>query len=306
LLFLFDNYARDSDRRELRRGTDLVPLEPKVFDLLVYLLRNRDRVVSRDDLIAGVWERRIVSESALASCISAARSAIADSGDEERLIKTVPRKGVRFVGIVGQQTVQTDLQAGETASDKARALCLPDLPSIAVLPFNNISSDPEQQYFADGIVEDIIAGLSRIKWLFVIARNSSFIYKGKTFDIKQVGRELGVRYVLEGSVRKAGSRVRITAQLIEAETGIHIWAERYDRQLEDVFAFQDNLTLSVLGAIEPTLRKAEIDRVKRKRPDSLDAYDLVLRALPFTYGHIAEDADRAIPLLQRALERDPD
>jgi TolB-like protein/class 3 adenylate cyclase/Tfp pilus assembly protein PilF len=185
------------------------------------------------------------------------------------------------------------------------ALALPDMPSIAVLPFTNMSGDPEQEYFADGMVEDIITGLSRIKWLFVIARNSSFLYKGKAVDVKQVGRELGVRYVLEGGVRRAGSRVRITGQLIEAVTGIHLWAERYDRSLDDIFALQDEITMRVVGSIEPSLRRAEIERVKRQRPDSLDAYDLFLRALPFIYTPMPHDAARAIPLLEKALELEP-
>jgi TolB-like protein len=305
LLFLFENYAVDCDRRELRRAADLVPVEPKVFDLLAYVIRNRERVVSRDDLITAVWDGRIVSESALATCINAARSAISDSGEEHRLIKTLPRKGIRFVGIVQEESPTRTPAANVIPEPSNPALALPDKPSIAVLPFQNISSDPEQEYFADGMVEDIISGLSRIKWLFVIARNSSFVYKGKPVDVTRVGRELGVRYVLEGSVRKAGNRVRITAQLIEAETGIHLWAERYDRQLDDIFVLQDELTMSVVGAIEPNLRKAEIERVKRKRPDSLDAYDLVLRALPFTYNHTAEDAENAIPLLEKARELEP-
>jgi adenylate cyclase len=169
-----------------------------------------------------------------------------------------------------------------------------------------MSGDPEQEYFADGIVEDIITGLSRIKWLFVIARNSGFIYKGKAVDVKQIGRELGVRYVLEGGVRKSGSRIRITAQLVEAETGAHLWAERHDRLLDDIFTLQDEITLSVIGAIEPSLRKAEIERIKRKRPDSLDAYDLVLRALPFLYSAMPEGVATAIPLLEKALELEPD
>jgi TolB-like protein len=304
LLFRFENYHLDGDRRELRRDGQLVELEPQVFDLLAYVIANRDRVASRDDLIAAVWDGRIVSESALATCINAARAAIGDNGEQQRLIKTLPRRGIRFVGVVDEGNGEAPLRAAPAGT--RIALALPDRPSIAVLAFNNISSDPEQEYFADGIVEDIISGLSRIKWLFVIARNSSFVYKGRPIDVKQVGRELGVRYVLEGSVRKAGNRVRITAQLVEAETGVHIWAERYDRLLDDVFALQDDLTVSVIGAIEPSLRKAEIDRVKRKRPDNLDAYDLVLQALPFTYGHIAEDADRAMPLLARALVLEPD
>ncbi|MDX6414358.1 MAG: adenylate cyclase [Gaiellaceae bacterium] len=186
------------------------------------------------------------------------------------------------------------------------SLPLPDKPSIAVLPFTNLSGDPEQDYFADGMVEDIITGLSRIKWIFVIARNSSFAYRGKAMDVKQVGRELGVRYVLEGSVRRAGNRVRITAQLIDAGTGTHMWADRYDRALDDIFAVQDELTISVVGVIEPTLREAEIERARRKRPDSLDAYDLYLRALPFAFTAMPQDADTALTLLVRAIALEPD
>ncbi len=306
LPFLFENYELDGDRRELRRDAELIALEPKVFDLLAYVIANRDRVVSRDDLIATVWNGRIVSESALATCINAARSAIGDSGEAQRLIKTLPRKGLRFVGAVRLPPDAQAAPAPRPADSAARSLALPDRPSIAVLPFSNISSDPEQEYFADGMVEDIISGLSRLKWLFVIARNSSFVYKGKPIDIKQVGRDLGVRYVLEGSVRKAGDRIRMTAQLAEADSGVYIWAERYDRLLDDVFALQDELTMNVIGAIEPSLRRAETERIKRKRPDSLDAYDLLLRALPYTYGHIAEEAERAAPLLERALAIEPD
>ena len=167
-----------------------------------------------------------------------------------------------------------------TPTESRVALTLPDKPSIAVLPFQNMSGDPEQEYFADGMVEEIITALSRIRWLFVIARNSTFTYKGQGVDVKQVGRELGVRYVLEGSVRKAGGRVRITGQLINAITGTHIWANRFDGSLADVFDLQDQIATSVAGVIEPTLRQAEIERARRKRPDSLDAYDLYLRALP--------------------------
>jgi adenylate cyclase len=184
-------------------------------------------------------------------------------------------------------------------------LSLPDRPSIAVLPFQNMSGDPEQDYFADGMVDDIITGLSRIKWLFVIARNTTFTYKGKAVDVKQVGRELGVRYVLEGSVRKAGDRVRITGQLIDAATGAHVWAERYDRKADDIFALQDDITLSVVGAIEPSLRLAEIERVKRKRSDSLDAYDLGLQAQPDVYSRNPEQCTKALLLLERALALDP-
>ncbi len=194
----------------------------------------------------------------------------------------------------------------ELATSTHPALALPDKPSIAVLPFQNLGGDPEQEYFADGMVEDIISGLSRIKWLFVIARNSSFAYKGKSPDIRQVGRELGVRYVLEGSVRKSAGRVRITGQLIDAATGTHLWAERYDRKSDDIFALQDEITLSVVGAIEPSLRLAEVERVKRKRPDSLDAYDLVLRALPQVFTLMPDGAAKSLPMLERALTLEPD
>jgi adenylate cyclase len=204
--------------------------------------------------------------------------------------------------------IETRLEPKNTtpAAAEPAMLKLPDRPSIAVLPFTNMSGDLEQDYFADGMVEDILTGLARIKWLFVIARNSSFAYKGKSVDVKQAGRELGVRYILEGSVRKASSRVRVTAQLVEAETGRHVWADRYDRTLDDVFAIQDELTMSVVAAIEPSLRQAEIERVKRKRPDNLDAYDLVLRAIPDVYPAMPDGAARALPLLERALSMEPD
>src|SRR5262249_28770588 len=186
------------------------------------------------------------------------------------------------------------------------ALALPDKPSIAVLPFANLSGDQEQEYFADGMVEEIITALSRIRWLFVIARNSSFTYKGQAIDVKQVGRELGVRYVLEGSVRKAGGRVRITAQLIEAETGTHLWADRFEGSIEDVFDLQDRVAFGVAGVIEPALRHAEIERARRKRPDNLDAYDLYLRALPFAFIAMPETAQKALDLLEQAIAIDPE
>jgi adenylate cyclase len=184
-------------------------------------------------------------------------------------------------------------------------LALPDKPSIAVLAFQNMSGDPEQEYFADGMVEDIITGLSRIKWLFVIARNSSFVYRGKAVDVRQVGRELGVRYVLEGGVRKAGNRLRITAQLLEAETGAHLWADRYDGALEDVFDLQDRITDNVVGIVEPSLRRTEIERSRRKRPENLDAYDLYLRAVPHMATVMPADARIAAGLLEDALRLDP-
>jgi adenylate cyclase len=208
---------------------------------------------------------------------------------------------------------ESPAQAGEGNAPGAQVgaaqppvLALPDKPSIAVLPFQNMSGDPEQEYFADGMVEEIITALSRIRWLFVIARNSTFTYKGRAVDVKQVSRELGVRYILEGSVRKGGNRVRITAQLIDATNGAHLWADRFDGLLEDVFELQDKVAISVAGVIEPTLRQSEIERAWRKRPDSLDAYDLYLRALPFAFASMPQDADKALGFLERAIEREPD
>jgi len=211
---VFGDHVLDPDRRELTRGSQVIAVGPQVFDLLAYLVRNRERVVSKDDLLDVVWGGRVVSESTLTSHINAVRKAVGDSGQEQRLIRTVARKGFRFVGDVREARSSDGFTSPKTEAERsneasAHALVLPDKPSIAVLPFHNLSGDPEQEYFADGMVEDIIAALSRVRWLFVIARNSSFTYKGRAVDVKQVGHELGVRYVLEGSVRKAANRVRI-------------------------------------------------------------------------------------------------
>ena len=233
--------------------------------MLDYLIRNRERVISKDDLIEAIWNGRIVSETALTTRLNAARNAIGDTGEEQRLIKTLPRKGFRFVGTVREVQGAAGAAVTDNAVEPSKpALTLPDKPSIAVLPFHNLSGDPEQEYFADGMVDDIITALSHFKALFVIARNSSFTYKGRAVDVKQVGRELGVRYVLEGSVRKAANRVRITGQLVDTATGAHLWADRFDGGLGDVFDLQDQVTESVVGAIAPALEKAEIERAKRK------------------------------------------
>jgi adenylate cyclase len=207
---------------------------------------------------------------------------------------------------VGVPAVAKSVQAAESAARQAPAMLpLPDRPSIAVLAFQNMSGDSEQEYFADGMAEDIITGLSRIKWLFVIARNSSFVYKGKAVDVRQVGSELGVRYVLEGGVRKAGNRVRITTQLLEAETGAHLWADRFDGALEDIFDLQDQITEKVVGVVEPSLRRSEIGRSRRKPPENLDAYDLYLRALPHMASLMPPDARIAAGFLEDALKLEP-
>ncbi len=300
MLYCFEAYALDTGTRELRRGTQLIPLEPQVFDLLVFLIENRERVVSKDDLMAAVWQGRIVSESTLTSRINAARKAIGDSGDEQVLIRTIARKGFRFVGALSDGPAPA-----EPAASARPTFPTSERPSIAVLPFVNMSGDPEQDYFSDGISEDIITALSKLRWFFVIARNSSFTYKGKAVHLKQVAEDLGVRYVIEGSVRKAGDRVRITAQLNDAATGSHLWAERYDRDLADVFAVQDEITEAIVAAIEPQLYAAENFHAQRKAPESLDAWDLVMRALSHYWRVTRQDYVVAQALLEKAISIDP-
>ncbi|HEY4162283.1 MAG TPA: winged helix-turn-helix domain-containing protein, partial [Dongiaceae bacterium] len=306
MLYRFEDLALDASRRELRRGDDLVAVEPQVFDLLEFLIRARDRVVSRDDLFAAVWKGRIVSEATLSSRVNSARAAIGDNGREQRLIRTLPRKGVRFVGAVLEESDPPSEPVVEAVLETVKPrMADPEGPSIAVLPFTNMSGDPEQDYFADGIAEDITTALSRCSGLFVIARNSSFTYKGKAVDIRLVGRELGVGYVLEGSVRRGGNRLRISGQLIDATSGAHLWADRYDGDLGDVFDLQDRITESVVAAIEPTLQLAEIERSKHNRPNTLDAYDLLLRAYGLEYEFTAESMAAALDCLDQALTIDP-
>ena len=309
--FLFANHVLDTDRRELRRGSEPIAVEPQVFDLLVYLVQNCDRVVSKDDLIASVWGGRVVSDSTLTSRINAARKALGDSGKNQNLIRTIARKGLRFVGVVRTQlngaepAHATGSPPNEINEQSRPALPLPDRPSIAVLPFANMSGDPEQEYFSDGISEDIITALSKLRWFFVIARNSSFIYKGKAVHMRQVAEELGVGYVVEGSVRKGGDRVRITVQLNDVATGSHLWAERYDRGLADVFAVQDEITEAIVAAIEPQLYAAENFHAQRKPPESMDAWDLVMRALSHYWRVTRQDNVVAQALLEKAISIDP-
>jgi TolB-like protein len=315
LSYEFDDFHLDVARQELRRDGKLVAIEPQVLDLLLYLIQNRDRVVSKDDLFAHVWNGRTVSESTLTSRITLTRQTIGDNGEEQRLIRTIHRKGIRFVGNVRETTELSSAAFGAaTVSEAARtpaeftsttAPRLPDKPSIAILPFTNMSGDPEQEYFSDGVTEDIIAALSRLRWFFVIARNSMFVFKGQAVDVKQVGRELGVRYVLEGSVRKSGQRVRITCLLLDAASGTHIWSERYDRELTDIFALQDEITARVASAIEPKLLAAEALRAGARSIDDLDAWDLVARSLSHFWKLTATESATAIATLRDAVRLHP-
>ncbi|WOH54562.1 winged helix-turn-helix domain-containing tetratricopeptide repeat protein [Bradyrhizobium sp. sBnM-33] len=271
LRYFFEDFSFDTARRELRRGTDVIVIAPKVFDLLIYLIGNRERVVSKDDLIRAIWQGRVVSDVALTTRLNAARKAIGDSGDEQRLIKTFPRKGVRFIGTVHE----TPAPAGaRLASDSPKSgLAVPNTPSLVVLPFTNLSPDPEQGYFADGVTESLTTDLSRMVGIFVIGRNTAFTYKGRHVDLKQIGLELGVRYILEGSVQRGGGRIRINVQLIDAESGNHLWAERFDKPIADLFDMQDEIAARLANQLGTELVTAEARRAARApHPDSMDLY----------------------------------
>src|SRR6266566_4738818 len=318
--FAFDDYILDSGRRELSRNSERIALEPQVFDLLLYLVQNRERVVTKDDLITAVWKGRIVSDSTLTTRINAARKAVGDNGGRQALIKTYPRRGVRFVG-----DVRVDGPAAETAGwpeqpqertepfqDKAPVPTTPGTvlnwggrPSVAVLPFKNLSGDPEQEYVSDGITEDIITALSRHRSLAVIARNSSFAFKGGGGDVRQVGLTLGAEYLVEGSFRKSRQRVRISAQLVEAEGGRQLWAERYDRDLQDLFQLQDEITTTIAGRIEPEVSAAERLRIERKAVPALHAWDFFRLGTKHFYKSTAADNLEAQRLFCRAIELDP-
>jgi TolB-like protein len=267
--------------------------------LLAVLTQRAGVPMAKEALIQAAWPGLVVEDSNLTVQVAAIRRTFGELAGGADWIETLPRRGYRYVG------PPVNAQEPEAAGGLPHAPAVPERPSLAVLPFSNLGGDAGQDYFIDGIVDDIITGLSRIKGLFVIARNSTFTYRRRAADVMQVGRELGVRYVLEGSVRQAPDRVRIVAQLVEAETGAHLWAERFDRRSDDIFALQDEIALSVVGAIAPSLRRAEVHRVQRKRPDSLDAYDLVLRAQPDVDSGMPGQVSRALTLLDRAIALEP-
>ena len=275
----------------LLRGTEPVALGRRAILVLRALIEQPGALVSKEALIEAAWPGQAVEESNLTVQIAVLRRAFGTASGGDGWIETMPRRGYRFVGPV---------VAAEAAS-----LALPDKPSLVILPFQNMSGDPEQEYFADGMVEEITIAISRLPWLFVIARNSAFTYKGKPVDVKQVAQELGVRYVLEGSVRKAANQVRITGQLIDTATGAHIWADRFDGALDDIFDLQDQVASNVAGAIEPKLRQSEIERASRKPAASLSAYDLYLRALAQSYRYTEEGLAEAVALARQALAIDP-
>lgn len=297
--FRFAGFMLDLRRGSLREGNRDVELRPKSFEVLRYLVEHADRLVSKDELIAAVWPNVTVTDESLTRCISDVRIALADR--DQRIIKTMLRRGYRFVASVSRVVGNPS----PTRMELQAPLPVPEKPSIAVMPFQNMSGEPDQEYFADGIVEEIITALSRVRWLFLIARNSTFTYKGGSVDVKQVGRALGVRYVLEGSVRRAGGQIRITAQLIDVIDGSHLWTDRFDSAFVDAFSLQDQVAARVAGAIEPKLRGAEVERTRQKPIENLEAYDLFLRAWTSGIRFTREGNQEAIDLLYRAIELDP-
>jgi adenylate cyclase len=313
-MFQFEEYTLDIARGLLRAGDREVALRRKSFALLRFLVENPDRLVTKDELLKAIWPDVVVTDESLTQCVSEVRQAIGDSG--QTIILTVPRRGYRFTAPV--------LRVGTLATAAARPVpptaepsqASPDLgprfdrPCVAVLPFANLSGDTLQEYFSDGITEDIITELSRFSELLVIARNSSFQYKGKAIDIRQVGKDLGARYVLEGSIRRSGERVRITAQLIEVATGVHRWAERYDRELHDVFAVQDEVARAIVTILAVHVNRAETDRALLKPPAASEAYDFYLRGAEAFFLHMHRRTKASIydarHLLEQSLAIDPD
>ena len=298
MAYLFGDCQLDPGLHELRRAGGAVAIEPQVFDLLLYLVEHRERLVGRDELNQQIWHGRAVSDWALSNCMKMARQAIGDSGKKQEYIRTFPRRGFRFIGSV--ETSGTMDAAIKPSTDKAGVDAVvqasSDQPSIAVLPFENMSGDPGQEYFSDGITEDIITELSRYPDFLVIARNSTFKYRGGVVSPSQVAEELGVRFILEGSIRKADDRVRIVAQLIDGNTEGHLWAERYDRKLDDIFAVQDEITAQIASALGETIHADLLQRSRRKNPTNLDAYDKCLQAAALVW-----DPDRTLYAEARRL-----
>ncbi|MCH4562519.1 winged helix-turn-helix domain-containing tetratricopeptide repeat protein [Halomonas sp. EGI 63088] len=338
MIYRFERFVFDPDAARLLDSGQPVPLEPQVLSLLTYLVENRDRIVSKDELIDEIWQGRVVSDAALNTRIRAVRRALGDDRAQQRFLRTYPKRGFQFVAETDCLEADDEADApvmAPQASALRRAwvwvgpailvlmlgglgavwwlddseitetsLPLPAKPSIVVLPFDNLSGDPDQEYFADGFTEDLITDLSRIRDAFVIARRTSFTFKGKAVDVKNVAADLGVRYVLEGSVRRAGDQVRINAQLIDGQTRSHVWSDRYDRALTDVFSVQDNVTGQIAAALKAELREADS---QRQRPTaSLEAWDYALRGNVLLFNpESAEDFQDAKALLDKAVELDP-
>jgi len=328
--YRFSDFELDISQQELRRLGEAVHIEPQVFDLIVCLVRNHDRIVSKDELIETVWNGRIISEAALSSRINGARRALGDNGADQLFIRTLHKRGFRFVGdvqtvsvtdsesvhLVPDETVPAE-EAAARVSVAAEVSRLDDIvsesvkaeahtrPSIAVLPFGNMSGDPENDYFSYGLTEDIIRLLARNRWLSVISRHSTIAFQGRVVDAREVGELLGVRYVMVGSVRKSRDTVRITAELVRAADGKQLWADKYDLQLEDIFDIQEEMARQISATIEPELSKVEQQLAARKAPESLDAWDCYQRGLWNLWRFTTPGFDLAEEYFRRAIDADP-
>jgi TolB-like protein len=305
--FMFGAFCLSAGRRELSAHGVPVHLGSRAFDVLLALVRRQGRLATKEELMAEVWPGMVVEESNLQVQVSTLRKILGNKSRDPRYVVTIPGRGYRFVAPVElADAVGSPAAAAERAWCSPSTLPLPDKPSIAVLPFINMSGNSEQDYFADGMAEEILTALTRCSGLFVIARNSSFVYKKRSVDIRQIGRELGVRYILEGSVRLSGSRVRVASQLIDAASGVHIWAGRFDGELIEILDLQDRITENVVAAIEPEIQLAEIERLKHKTHVNLTAYDHLLRAQQLEYEFTEESLEQAVGQLRQALDIDPD
>lgn len=329
--YRFAEFEIDLSQQELRRLGEAVHIEPQVFDLIVHLVRNHDRIVSKDELIETIWNGRIISEAALSSRINGARRALGDNGTDQVFIRTLHKRGFRFVGdvqevsalegqavrlvpddnfnVAGEAPVSVSVSAEVSRLDnivsesvKAEAVTR---SSIAVMPFKNMSDDPENDYFSYGLTEDIIRLLARNRWLSVISRHSTIVFQGREVDAREVGEQLGVRYVMVGSVRKSRDTVRITAELVRAADGKQLWADKYDLQLEDIFDIQEEMARQIAATIEPELSKVEQQLAARKAPESLDAWDCYQRGLWHLWRFTTPGFDQAEAYFQRAITADP-
>ena len=304
MVYQFNQFTLDTDQYQLSLSDKPISIEPLAFDLLVYLIEHRDRVVTREELLDNLWKGKVVTDAALSARLKDARKAVRDSGKKQGIIKTFHGRGYQFIAEVTEiasKESNNKSEASETAADSS----FQEKPSIVVLPFTNMSGDPEQEYFSDGITEDVITKLSRVDVLYVIARHSSFAFKHRPIDQGEIAAKLGVQYIVEGSVRRAGSRVRVTAQLTDAETGKHIWAERYDRELEDIFAVQDELTRSIVAVLPGRVQEDVAERASRKQTGSLKAYEFMLKAKAVRDSFSADATASARVLFEQAIATDP-
>jgi TolB-like protein/Flp pilus assembly protein TadD len=322
MLFAFADCELDVHRQELRRSGTIVHVEPQVFDLLVFLLRNRDRIVSKDEILDEVWDGRIVSEAALSSRINAARKALGDNGTDQNLIRTVHKRGFRFVADVREELSAATAKPesapaslhnqGQAETSKApRATVATDgtrsgMPSVAVLPFANVSGDPGHEYFAYGLTEDIIRLLGGNRWLRVLTRHTTAAYRGMEVDVREIGAALGVRYLVQGSVRKRGNQVRITAELISVSDARQLWSEAYQFDLPDIFDVQSSMAKQIAAAVEPELASVEQEVASRRPPESLDAWDCYQRGFWHLWGFSAPGFDEAEAMFRRAIDLEPE